>query len=104
MAQSDSGAARSRRATQPRSIADPIREQLETVERSSGEAVRFVREQLHQRPYATLGAGFAAGFVLGGGLTLRLTGMLVAVAGRVAMATMVSSAARGLKIPTERTT
>lgn len=101
MAQNDSAAARNRRPTRPRSVTEPFRQQLENVEQGSGEILKLIREQLDQRPYATLGAGLAAGFVLGGGLTLRLTTSLVAVAGRMAMANMMSTALRGLQ-PTER--
>lgn len=101
MAQNDSSAARTRRPTRPRSVTEPLRQQLENVEKGSGEILRIIREQLDERPYATLGAGLAAGFVLGGGLTLKLTTSLVAVAGRMAMANMMSSAVRGLQ-PTER--
>lgn len=100
MATPESAAARAttpRRPTRSQSAIDPIRSQLDTVERASGDAVRFVREQLDQRPYTALGIGLAAGYVLGGGLTVRLAGTLLALTGRVAMASLVSSAVRGLQ-------
>lgn len=100
MATTESAAARSTTTRRPpRSLSpiDPIRSQLDTVERASSDAVRFVREQLDARPYATLGVGLAAGYVLGGGLTVRLAGTLLALTGRVAMASLVSSAVRGLQ-------
>jgi hypothetical protein len=96
------GTTRPRRPNQPRAAGAPFRQQLQNVEARSGELLEFLRESLDQRPYATLGAGLAAGFILGGGLTLRLTTSLAAVAGRMAMANMVSSSLRGLQPTTER--
>ena len=104
MPQNDPGtAARTRRPTRSRSFAEPFRHQLDSVEQGSGELIKLLREQLDRRPYATLGAGLATGFVLGGGLTLRLTSTLMAVAGRVAMANFVSAALRGMQTTMERT-
>ncbi len=96
------GTTRTRRPNRPR-VAEPFRQQLQSVEQSSGELLELLRENLDRRPYATLGAGLAAGFILGGGLTLRLTTSLAAVAGRMAMANVVSNALRGLQPTTERT-
>jgi hypothetical protein len=104
MPQADSNAARSRRPARPRSITDPFRHQLESVEQGSGEIIKLLREQLDRRPYATLGAGLATGFVLGGGLTLRLARTLMAVAGRVAMANFLSAALRGTQLTLEERT
>jgi hypothetical protein len=103
MAQNDTSAPRARRPARTRSIAEPFSQQLHNVEQSSGELLKRLREQIDRRPYATLGAGLATGFVLGGGLTLRLTGALVGVAGRVAMANMISAALRGMQ-PTDPNT
>lgn len=98
MPQANGSPARSRRpAGRTRSITEPIRQQLASLEEGSGELLQALREQLERRPYATLGAGVAAGFVLGGGLTLRLTTSLLALAGRVALANVASSAFRGLQ-------
>ncbi|HEV7732757.1 MAG TPA: hypothetical protein VGR62_11370 [Candidatus Binatia bacterium] len=100
MATPESAAVRAsttKRPPRPQSSSDPIRAQLDTVERASGDAVRYVREQLDSRPYTTLGVGLAAGYVLGGGLTVRLAGTLLALTGRFAMASLVSSAVRGLQ-------
>jgi hypothetical protein len=103
MPQNEGNTARTRRQNRPRSIAEPFRQQLDRVEQGSGEVLQLLREQLDRRPYATLGAGLAAGFVLGGGLTLRLTTSLVAVAGRMAKANKVTTALRGMQPTTERT-
>jgi hypothetical protein len=69
---------------------------IEQLSSSVGDAIR---EQLDQRPYATLGAGLVAGYVLGGGLSLRLATLLGATAARAAMMQVVSqglgSVARG---------
>jgi hypothetical protein len=100
---SESSAARTRRPVGSKSFTEPFRHQLESVEQGSGEIIKLLREQLDRRPYATLGAGVATGFVLGGGLTLRLTSGLIAIAGRVAMANFVSAALRGTQTTMERT-
>jgi hypothetical protein len=98
------GTTRPRRPTRnASSVAEPFRRQLQNVEQGSSELIALLRDNLDRRPYATLGAGLAAGFVLGGGLTLRLATSLAAVAGRMAMANMMSTALRGLQPTTERT-
>lgn len=96
------GPTRPRRSTRPHTVTEPIRQRLQRVEQSSSELLELLRENLDRRPYATLGAGLAAGFVLGGGLTLRLTTTVAAVAGRMAMANLVSNALRGFQPTTER--
>lgn len=65
---------------------------LETFEARSADAVRFVRTQLDERPLATLMAGAAVGWVLGGGLSLRTGGFLLDTAGRAAIASALSAA------------
>jgi hypothetical protein len=42
-----------------------------------------LRSGLERRPYAVLGAAAAIGYIAGGGLPSRLTGILLAIAGRV---------------------
>ena len=54
------------------------------VEGALGDLERVVREQLEQRPYATLGAASGLGYVLGGGVPVALTRMLFGMGGRLA--------------------
>jgi hypothetical protein len=63
---------------------------MRTVEEVSATASRAIREQLDQRPYVTLGAGLLAGYVLGGGLSLRLAALLMSAAGRATVAQLVA--------------
>jgi 1,4-dihydroxy-2-naphthoyl-CoA synthase len=69
---------------------------LEQLSTSVGDALR---EQMDRRPYAAMGVGLVAGYVLGGGLSFRLASLLGAAAARAAMVQMVSqgvgSVARG---------
>ena len=61
---------------------------LEQVAASAGDALR---EQLDRRPFVTLGAGLVAGYVLGGGLSLRLAAFLATAAGKATMAQLLAS-------------
>lgn len=55
------------------------------IEGALGDFERIVREQLTQRPYATLGAASGLGYVLGGGVPVALGRMLFAFGGRLAV-------------------
>lgn len=52
------------------------------------------REQLEVRPYATLGAFFALGWILGGGLTPRILRRLGSFGGRMAVSMAVQRVVR----------
>jgi hypothetical protein len=82
-----------------RALQRDARELVGAIEQLSTSVGDALREQLDRRPYATLGAGFVAGYVLGGGLSLRLATLIGAAAARAAMMQLVSqgvgSAARG---------
>ena len=56
-----------------------------TVEEAFDEIQDYLREQLEQRPYATLAAASGIGYILGGGLPSRLTGLLFGWGTRVAL-------------------
>jgi hypothetical protein len=47
---------------------------------------RYLTDQVERRPYSTLGVAAGIGYVLGGGLSSRLTVVLLGAATRVAMA------------------
>ena len=46
----------------------------------------YLTERVQSRPYVTLGVAAGVGYVLGGGLGSRLTGLLLGAATRVALA------------------
>jgi len=58
------------------------------VEGALGDLDRLVRGQLQQRPYATLAAATGFGYVLGGGMPVALTRLLLGMGGRVAFVMM----------------
>jgi hypothetical protein len=70
------------------------RELLSAIEQLSASASAALREQLDRRPYAALGAGLVVGYILGGGLSLRLATMLAAAAGKATVAQVMSRGAR----------
>jgi hypothetical protein len=82
-----------------RALRRDTRDLMGAVEQLSGNVSEALREQMNQRPYVALGAGLLAGYVLGGGLSLRLATLLGAAAARAAMLQIVSqgigSVARG---------
>jgi hypothetical protein len=82
-----------------RALRRDTRDLMGAVEQLSGGVGEALREQMNERPYVALGAGLIAGYVLGGGLSLRLATLLGAAVARAAMLQVVSqgigSVARG---------
>lgn len=71
---------------------------------AAGEARELAREQLTTRPYWVLGAAFAVGWVLGGGVPPRAARMAADVATRAAthaLASRVAAAVAGVGAPPE---
>ncbi len=61
-------------------------QELESTLRDTVTEIRSaVREQFEHHPYMVFGAGFAAGYVMGGGLPSRCTRFLVGLGMRVAI-------------------
>lgn len=61
-------------------------QELEGTLRDTVTEIRsVVREQFEHHPYMVFGAGFATGYVMGGGLPSRLTRFLVSLGMRVAI-------------------
>jgi hypothetical protein len=54
------------------------------VEGALGDLERVLREQLDRRPYTTLSAATGLGYVLGGGVPVAFTRLLLGVGGRLA--------------------
>jgi len=69
------------------------RELFAAIEQLSASASAALREQMDRRPYTALAAGLVAGYVLGGGLTVRLATGLAAATGRATLARLIT---RGL--------
>ena len=82
-----------------RALQRDTRDLASAIEQLSSSVGDALREQMDRRPYAAMGVGMLAGYVLGGGLSLRLATLLGAAAARAAMAQMVAqgvgSVARG---------
>jgi len=54
-----------------------------SVQVAARDAETFVRTQTTQRPYVSLGVAAGVGFVLGGGLSPKLTATLLGLGGRI---------------------
>ena len=68
-----------------RAVLNDARGLASTLEEAFDEIQDYLREQLEQRPYATLAAASGIGYILGGGLPSRLTGLLFGWGSRVAL-------------------
>jgi len=73
-----------------RALERDTRDLMSAIEQVSTSATDALREQLDRRPYATLGAGLVAGYILGGGLSLRLATFLANAAGKATMAQLIA--------------
>lgn len=78
-----------------RALEHDTRSLLAAIEQLSASASDALREQMNERPYAALGVGLIAGYVVGGGLSLRLATLLAATAGRATMAQLVARGVGG---------
>ena len=64
-----------------------------------GTAMAQLRQEVRDRPYPVVAAAAAAGFLLGGGLTLRLAATLLGAGARAAALGVVTGFASGLRAP-----
>lgn len=78
-----------------RALDRDTRELLAAIEQLSSSAGDALRDQMDQRPYAAIGAGLLAGYVLGGGLSFRLASILAAGAARATLAQVVTRSLGG---------
>jgi len=71
------------------------------LEDAFGDLERVVREQLEQRPYATLAAASGLGYVLGGGVPIALSRVLFGMGGRLAFVMLAQRLRDGFLAPSE---
>src|SRR5262245_45693816 len=69
------------------------------LEDSLRELESSVREYVKDRPLTAVGAAFGIGYVLGGGLTPRLTWMVLTAAGRMSLLSLLNDIAFGQPVP-----
>jgi len=69
-------------STTPADVQRAIDEVVASAESLYRIANGFLGRQIEERPYAVIGAAAALGFVLGGGLTSRIGGVLATVGSR----------------------
>lgn len=82
-------------ATRPRRARVDRDRTVEEIEAATADGVAWLRRQVRENPWQTIGTAVGAGFLLGGGLTPRLVGMLLTTTGRLMLADVVSAAFRG---------
>ena len=82
-----------RQPQQPQSLADHARQVhhdaatlAAEVRSTTADLERYLTDQVRRRPYSTLGVAAGIGYVLGGGLSSRLTIVLLGAATRLATA------------------
>jgi ElaB/YqjD/DUF883 family membrane-anchored ribosome-binding protein len=79
-----------------REVWNEARTLASTVEEAFEEIEEYLREQMEQRPYVALAAASGIGYVLGGGLPSRLTGLLIGWGSRIALTMAVQQLAPAL--------
>ena len=79
-----------------REVLNEARTLASSLEEAYDEIEEYLREQMEQRPYATLGAAAGIGYILGGGLPSRLTGLLVSLGTRAAFTMAIQQLAPGV--------
>ena len=74
---------------------------MDEVEASLREYEAALRDYVQERPLTSIAAALAAGYVLGGGLTPRLSWIALTAVGRVALINLIRDATLGRR-PTEQ--
>ena len=77
-----------------REIAGAVHNIASEIEIAAGEVERLFRRCLHDRTLSTLGGAAGVGFVLGGGLTPRMTAMAIAWGSRLGLAFVAQNLSR----------
>jgi hypothetical protein len=75
--------------TSGRHAVHSAQEFVESVQDVRGQLSQALSQQATERPYVALGAAASLGFVLAGGLTIRLTSKLVGLGARLALSAAV---------------
>jgi uncharacterized protein YjbJ (UPF0337 family) len=72
-----------------RDAVESAQEFVESVQDVRGQLSQALSHQASERPYVALGAAASLGFILAGGLTIRLTSKLVGLGARLALSAAV---------------
>lgn len=72
---------------------------MDELEATLGEYETAVRDYVQERPLTAVAAAFAAGYVLGGGLTPRLSWIALTAVGRMALVDALRDMAIGRAAP-----
>lgn len=69
-------------------VRDDARQLLTSISTFTTQAQEVITKTLDERPYVALGTAFGIGYLLGGGLRSKLTGLALTVGGRYFLNTM----------------
>jgi hypothetical protein len=75
-----------------RRVGESARDLTDSIDELLAAGTAFVRGQADDRPYVSLAAAAGLGFVLGGGLSLRLLSELAPIVGRIVLAAVAQQA------------
>jgi hypothetical protein len=78
-----------------REIREALDELADATKRALGDAEKAARSGVRTRPYATLGTAFAVGWVLGGGIPVRVATLATSALGRAALGLAAARLAEG---------
>lgn len=84
---------------QARQIQQDMRTLVGSLQAGAEDAERYITGEVKSRPYSTLAVAAGVGYVLGGGLSLRMTKLLIGVGTRLAMAVAARELSNMLKAP-----
>ncbi|MBC7793755.1 MAG: hypothetical protein H7Z43_08605 [Clostridia bacterium] len=69
-------------------VRDDARQLMDSITSFTTQAQETITKTLDERPYVALGTAFGIGYLLGGGLRSKLTGLALTVGGRYFLNTM----------------
>lgn len=78
-------------------VRDDARQLASSVNELTTRARDAIDTMLEERPYIVIGAAFAVGYVLAGGLRSKLTGLLVTLGGRYLINNMSAQLLSGVR-------
>jgi len=74
-------------------------ELMSALEEAAAQAGRAITESARRRPYLTVGVAAAAGWIAGGRMARHMTALVLPLAGRVALSTLLHDVTRALDQP-----